>query len=119
MTDRPEGLLRWQWAHYEAGHRDRRNLILHALTAPLFQAGTLVLLAAPVLGPAALSGLGAMVLAVAAQGRGHRGEANAPLPFRGPLDVVARIFVEQWITFPRFVATGGFARAWRGAARAA
>ncbi len=115
MTERSDGLLRWQWAHYAGGHRDRANLALHALTVPLFQAGTLALLAAPALGAAALSGLAAMAIAVAAQGRGHRAEANAPLPFRGPLDVVARLFVEQWITFPRFVATGGFARAGREA----
>ena len=28
--------------------------------------------------------------------------------------LLARIFAEQWITFPRFVLGGGFARAWRG-----
>jgi hypothetical protein len=50
---------------------------------------------------------------MAVQGRGHRLEKNAPVPFRGPLDVLARIFVEQWVTFPRFVLSGGFARAWR------
>ena len=48
-----------------------------------------------------------------AQGRTHRLERTAPSPFRGPGDVVARIFAEQWFTFPRFVASGGFARAWR------
>lgn len=30
-----------------------------------------------------------------------------------PLDVVVRIFTEQWVKFPRFVASGGFARAWK------
>jgi hypothetical protein len=59
--------------------------------------------------------LGAVLMfgALAAQGRGHRTEANAPVPFRSPFDFVARFFVEQWVTFPRFVLGGGFARAWR------
>ena len=26
-----------------------------------------------------------------------------------------RFFVEQWITFPRYVLSGGFSRAWREA----
>jgi len=49
---------------------------------------------------------------VVAQGRGHKLETTAPAPFRGPADVAARLFVEQWITFPRFVFSGQFARAW-------
>ncbi|HEX6239498.1 MAG TPA: hypothetical protein VFZ61_01340, partial [Polyangiales bacterium] len=55
----------------------------------------------------------AMLLAMAAQGSGHRHEANPPPPFRGPLDVVLRIFAEQWITWPRFVLSGGLRRALR------
>jgi hypothetical protein len=55
------------------------------------------------------------VLVIAAQGRGHKGEATRPVPFRGPLDVVARLFVEQWLTFPRYVLSGGFAQAWQAA----
>src|SRR5262245_48561438 len=95
-------LLSWQWNLYPEGHRDRRNLVLHALTVPLFEAGTVALVAAPfVSGWLALGGLVAMALAMALQGRGHRAEATAPVPFAGPLDVVARIFVEQWVTFPR------------------
>ena len=35
--------------------------------------------------------------------RGTRVRSNSALPF-----------AEQWITFPRFVLGGGFARAWRG-----
>ena len=41
-------------------------------------------------------------------------EKNPPVPFAGPLDVVARIFGEQWLSFPRYVLSGGFAKAWRG-----
>lgn len=56
-----------------------------------------------------------MAAAVAAQGRGHAREATRPVPFRGAADVAVRIVVEQWVTFPRFVLSGGFAAAWRAA----
>lgn len=114
--DRREGgLLSWQRSGYAGFHGDRRNLLLHAATVPLFWAGTLTLLASP-LGSVWLapSGIVACLVAVVAQGAGHGREARPPLPFRGPLDAVLRIVAEQWITFPRFVLDGGFARAWRG-----
>lgn len=116
MSDeRPGGTLAWQYRHYPEFHADRRNLVLHVLTVPLFQGGT-VLLTGPLWGPAwlALAGFGAMAFAMAVQGRGHRIEQNPPAVFRGPLDVATRIFAEQWLAFPRFVLSGSFARAWRG-----
>ena len=112
-TDRSGGLLAWQWRLYTGNHRDRRNLTIHAITNPLFLGGTLALASAVVNPLGAIGGIVAMIAAIAVQGRGHRMEREAPVPFRGPLDVVARIFVEQWVTFPRFVLSGGFARAWR------
>src|SRR5881628_3260664 len=36
MDMRDGGLLRWQWSLYAAGHHDRRNLLVHAATNPLF-----------------------------------------------------------------------------------
>ena len=111
--NRPEGLLRWQWSLYPAGHTDPVNLALHALTVPLFLGGTFSLLSSAALGVVpAVGGGAAFVVAVVAQGYGHKRERVGPAPFRGPLDVVARLFVEQWVTFPRYVLTGGFARAW-------
>ena len=117
MTDaRPEGLLAWQWSLYPGNHADRHNLLLHLVAVPLFQLGTVVLATAPLTALGwALPGLGAMGVAMALQGRGHRLETVGPVPFRGPFDALSRIFVEQWVTFPRFVLSGGFARAWRSA----
>ncbi|HTJ46821.1 MAG TPA: hypothetical protein VL463_32180 [Kofleriaceae bacterium] len=112
-------LVAWQWSLYRDNHANRANLVIHALTNPLFLAGTIAIpLAIAARWWLAPLGLVAMIAAIALQGRGHAREAVAPVPFRGPTDVVARIFVEQWITWPRFVASGGFTRAWRARAAA-
>jgi len=114
--NRPNGLIAWQWSLYPDGHGDHVNLILHLLTVPLFWAGTVAIPLALWRGPwwLALAGFFAMVAAIVVQGRGHRRETTEPVPFRGPLDVAARLFVEQWFTFPRYVLTGALARRWRG-----
>jgi hypothetical protein len=111
---REGGLVRWQWSLYPDGHHDRRNLLLHAITEPLFVLGTCALVASPLAGvPAAAGGAAAMIVALVAQGRGHKLEQTRPVPFRGPGDFLARFFAEQWITFPRYVLSGRFAEAWR------
>jgi len=111
---REGGLLAWQWSIYREGHRDRRNLLVHILTVPLFMLGTCAMVLAPLVGAwFAPGGVLAMATAMALQGRTHRLEATPPQPFRGPLDVLARILAEQWITFPRYVLSGEFGRAWR------
>jgi Protein of unknown function (DUF962) len=107
-------LLNRQYSNYSRVHGNRVNLVLHLATVPLFMAGT-VAVASAWLWPWLLAiGPAAMMVAMGLQGRGHREEKAPPEPFAGLRDVVARIFAEQWITFPRFVASGGFARAWRG-----
>jgi hypothetical protein len=114
MSERTEGLLTWQWNLYPDNHCDRRNLLLHVMTVPLFQLGTALLVTSPLTSPWwALPGAVAAVGALALQGHGHRLEKTAPVPFRSPWDALARLFVEQWVTFPRFVVSGAFARAWR------
>lgn len=112
----PSNLLAWQWRGYGSAHQDRANLAVHACSAPLFIAGSATLVAAPWVGLGwAVGGALAAVAAIAAQGRTHKLEANGPAPFRGPADVVLRIVAEQWVTFPRFVLSGQFFRAWRAA----
>jgi hypothetical protein len=110
---RDQRLLAWQWAIYERGHHDRGNLIVHAFTAPLFIAGCLAVVATPLWGWSGVWGAAAMLIALVLQGRGHRNEVTPPAPFEGPLDFVARFFAEQWVTFPRFVLSGAFARAYQ------
>src|SRR5688572_18428808 len=109
-------LLSWQRGLYDDGHQDKKNLLVHLATWPLFVGGFFTLVSSPLLGwPLAAGGVVAMVIAMALQGRGHRREATPPVPFEGPGDVLSRIFAEQLITFPRFLCDGGFARAWRAA----
>jgi hypothetical protein len=115
-ADRGPNLIAWQWKGYPDFHADKRNLALHLASNPLFLVGTFSIITCPFTRwHCAVGGLLLMVLCMVIQGRGHRLERNAPIPFAGPLDVAGRIFFEQVFNFPRFVLTGGFARAWRSA----
>jgi hypothetical protein len=110
-------LLRWQWEGYPRFHRTRFNLLLHIVVVPLFLAGNVALVAALLMGSWAVAAGGALAMAVSVilQGRGHGREPTPPEPFTGPRNAVARIFLEQWITFPRFVASGRWSHAFREA----
>lgn len=103
-------------ANYPDFHRNRTNLAIHIVMVPVFEATTLGALYAAASGRWGLAGLLALgpAVSLAAQGIGHGREPVPPLPFRGPLDFVRRLLVEQFYLFPRFVLTGGWARAWRG-----
>jgi Protein of unknown function (DUF962) len=105
-------LFESQWSDYAAKHQNRLNLLLHIVTVPLFQVGTLSLACALVTlsGAAAVVGVVCMVGPLAAQGRGHKLEPETPVPFDGPSDFLSRFFAEQWVTFPRFVLSGGWYR---------
>jgi phage terminase small subunit len=105
-------LLQWQWSDYPAKHRDRTNLWLHIVAVPLFDVATLAVLVGIAVGAgrAAVLALAGMVASLVLEGRGHRREPETPTPFAGPIDFVSRFFVEQWITFPRFVLSGGWTR---------
>jgi hypothetical protein len=115
MDDRGP-FLQWQWSNYPGTHRNRRNLALHLASWPVFLAGTCALVASPFAGAGtAVVGVLALGAVVAAQARGHRLEEREPAAFRGAGDKLKRLFVEQWVTFPRYLMTGEFARAWREA----
>ncbi len=114
-------LLAWQWSDYVAKHRDRGNLLIHIVAVPLFQLATLVLLGA-LLGRSLTAAVVAVLLmgvALVLQGRGHRREAERPVPFEGAADFASRLVVEQWITFPRFVLSGAWSENLRRARRPA
>lgn len=110
-------LMQWQWDGYSRYHQSRANLLLHIVVVPLFVISNIALVAGIVMlsWPVALGGLAAMAVSVILQGRGHKIETNPPEPFTGPTNAVSRIFMEQWVTFPRFVLSGGWRRALRAA----
>ncbi|MDN5863724.1 MAG: terminase [Gammaproteobacteria bacterium] len=110
-------VLQTQLNGYSEYHQSKANLILHVLLVPLFLAGNIALVVA-LLGQAwiiAAAGAFTMLLSLALQGRGHKSEPNPTDPFTGPGNALTRLFFEQWLTFPRFVVTGGWFRALRNA----
>ncbi|MCP8467317.1 DUF962 domain-containing protein [Pseudomonas sp. ZM23] len=115
MARRRPNLLAWQWQGYAANHRNATNLALHIIAVPLF------ILAVPILvgGLFRLSlsgivlGVIGIVASLAIQGRGHKLEDQAPEPFTDRKDAIGRLLAEQFITFPRFVLSGAWWRAWR------
>jgi len=112
-------LLRWQWDGYARYHRSRMNLLIHIVAVPLFLMGTVGVVTALVQRSSlmAVVSIAATLVAIALQGRGHKQEQVPPEPFRGPGDAISRIFLEQWVTFPRFVLSGGWVHALREATR--
>ena len=105
--------------HYSIVHANRLNLLIHLIAVPLFVLTMLILIFALASGRFALAGLLAAgpIISLAAQGLGHRLEVNAPEPFGGSVDFLRRVFLEQFHTFPFFVLTGGWIRAWKLAER--
>ena len=105
-------LLTWQWQGYARYHQNTTNLLLNIVAVPLFIVANVLLIVAVVkvsLGLLALAVLG-IVVSVIVQGRGHKLERVPPEPFTGPANVLGRLFFEQWVTFPRFVLSGGWSR---------
>jgi len=110
--ERDGGLLDWQWRGYSRNHRDRANLLIHMIGVPVFIAAVLAFITQVTRAQwfGATVSAAVAVAAFAVQGVGHKRERSAPEPFAGPGDFVARVFAEQFITFPRFVLMGQWAR---------
>ncbi|MBB4862392.1 phage terminase small subunit [Pseudomonas nitritireducens] len=115
MGKRQPNLFAWQWQGYAANHRHPTNLALHIIAVPLFILGALTLLSGlfSLSLAAILLGVIGMVASLAIQGRGHKLEQQAPEPFSDRQDAVGRLLAEQFVTFPRFVLSGAWWRAWR------
>lgn len=110
-------LLRWQWEGYPRYHQARANLLLHIIAVPVFLVANVALVVAVVQRSwtVALLTLVTMLVAIVAQGRGHRWERVPPEPFTSFGNGLTRLFCEQWVTFPRFVFSGRWRRALHGA----
>ncbi len=120
MSEAREGLLAWQWEGYARYHQSRANLLTHIVLVPLFLAGNVALIVGAIRLDwiEVVAGIALMAVSMALQGRGHRGEVVPPVPFSSAGNAFARIFLEQWITFPRFVLSGGWWRALHASATA-
>ena len=107
-----DALLQAQWSDYPERHRDRVNLLIHIVAVPLFWIGAINAVSALLFVGLihALGGIALMAVSLFAQGLGHDREAIQPDPFAGAWDFVQRIAAEQFVTFPRFVISGGW---WR------
>jgi len=93
MSKRLPNLHAWQWRGYHHNHRNPTNLALD-------------------LGQLAV-GIIALIAGLGLQRQGHRLEAEQPEPFSDHKDAIGRLLVEQFVTFPRFVLSGAWWRAWR------
>ena len=110
-------LARWQWQGYGLYHQTMRNLLVHIVAVPMFLLGNVLVAVGLVVGTWWVAAVGALLsgAAFAVQGVGHKGEPVPPVPFSGPGNAAARVFLEQWVTFPRFVLSGGWAENLRAA----
>ena len=104
--------IRWQWQGYAKYHQDKGNLLIHIFAVAVFWLGA----AALIFGIVRLSLLSVLLAFLALFGSlvfqsiGHKREANPPVPFTSKIDFIKRFLCEQFITFPRFVLTGGWFR---------
>ncbi|MEW6168373.1 MAG: terminase [Pseudomonadota bacterium] len=107
-----EALLQAQWSDYADRHRDRVNLLIHIVAVPLFWIGTISAASALLFEGLvhALGDIALMALALFAQGLGNDREAIPAPPAKDAWDAIRRVAVEQFVTFPRFVISGGW---WR------
>lgn len=115
MSKRMPNLPTWQWRGYHHKHRNPTNLVLHLIAVPLFILGALLVLSGLFsldLGQVFI-GIIALIAGLGMQRHGHRLETEQPEPFSSRKDAIGRLLVEQFITFPRFVLSGAWWRAWR------
>ncbi|NMM39420.1 terminase [Pseudoalteromonas arctica] len=108
-------IIKWQWEGYSKFHQSRKNLLIHIVFVPLFVIGfasfLLSLLWCDL--SSALSSLFIMALSFGLQGMGHSKEIHPAEPFTSFKNAVIRIVLEQFYTFPKFVFTGRWYRAFQ------
>jgi len=100
---------------YRRLHGNRLNLLVHLLMVPQFIiacAGLLLAIALRHLELGILWGSVAL-LSIVGQNVSHLFERHPQEAYRGPADFIERWFVEQFYTFPRFVLSGEWWRAFK------
>lgn len=113
-------LLERQWNSYGKVHCSRLNLVIHIIAVPVFIVGTLAFFAAlaKLNVVVTMMSVFSVILAFGVQGFGHSKEGITAEPFTGIKQAIVRIFLEQFITFPRFVLSGGWYVAFKLAEKA-
>jgi hypothetical protein len=106
-----------QWNDYSERHRNKTNLIIHVVTVPLVWLAAIEVAGALLLMLIGVGGLKIFVwalimvaIALFAQNYGNQMEAVKPPPLTNAKDFAINAAAEQFVTFPRFVLTGGWLR---------
>ena len=115
MGKRRPNLPAWQWRQYPHNHSNPTNLVLHLIAVPLFIVAFLLIVSGVFALSAASVAIGVIGLlaALGLQRHGHSLEQQVSEPFSDRADAVQRLLTEQFLTFPRFVLSGAWWRAWR------
>jgi hypothetical protein len=110
-------LLDTQWSDYSERHRNRVNLMIHIVTVPLVWIAAIQAAGALMLTLIGVGGIKILIwaaiqiaIALFAQNYGNGMEAIKPAPFTNAKDFALGALAEQFVTFPRFVLTGGWLR---------
>lgn len=99
---------------YAQRHAHRVNLLIHLVAVPIFilaHVGLVISIAQLQLW-LALVCIGLVLLSLRLQRQGHAFEKKAPAPFANGWNFAARLYTEQFYTFPRFFLSGGFWKNW-------
>lgn len=114
-------VLNQQWDGYEERHRNKANLLIHIATVPLVWIAALQIFGGLLLMLIGVGGLKMwlyafilIAIALGAQWQGNSMEQVKATPPGNPKDFALYAFAEQFVTFPRFVLTGGWLRNLQG-----
>lgn len=110
-------VLNEQWDGYGERHRNKVNLLIHIVTVPLVWFAALQIFGGLILMLVGVGGLkmwiyAAILVAIAlvAQHQGNAMEQTRRTAPANPKDFAVHAAAEQFVTFPRFVLTGGWLR---------
>ena len=100
---------------YGIYHKNKRNLVTHLMTVPVFIGGNMAmawsLWNGEFLGGSLWFGLAMAALAL--QAKSHRYEENSVASFKGPADFFRRLYLEQFFKFPAYVFSSEFRSHWQ------
>ena len=110
-------VLDQQWNGYEERHRNKANLLIHIVTVPLVWFAALQVFGGLILMLIGVGGLKMWIyaailvtIALVAQRQGNAMEQAKTVAPANPKDFAIHAAAEQFVTFPRFVLTGGWLR---------